>query len=139
VHSGKQPIFIADQMFPLPTQPLSIVLEIANVCTIIFRKQDDDDTDRKISKNKSEDPGESTLSSNIEEDNLNDQQDVLHSDQAHHYETIQTTRVPLPKQQSSADTVIACTALPNLRHLAGAIKTTIAQAPKVNHQHIMQV
>jgi len=57
-------------MFELPTQLLGILLEIANVQAIILMNQDDDDTDREISNDKSEDPGESTLSSEIEEDDL---------------------------------------------------------------------
>jgi len=66
-------MFIADQMFELPTQTWSIVLEIANVQTIILMKQDDNDTDWEISENESEDLGESTLSSDIEEDDLDNQ------------------------------------------------------------------
>jgi len=54
-------------MFELPTQLSSIVLEIANVQAIILMNQDDDDTDREISNAESEDPGESTFSSEIEE------------------------------------------------------------------------
>jgi hypothetical protein len=53
-------------MFELPTQPSSIVLEIANSRAIIQMKQDDNDTDREIRKYESEDLGESTLSSDIE-------------------------------------------------------------------------
>jgi len=101
-------------MFALPTQPSSIVLEIANFCAIILIKQDDNNTDWEISKNKSEDPGESTLSSNIEEDDLDNQHKVLYLDQAHRDKTIRTERVPLPKKRSRADTVIAPTSLPNL-------------------------
>jgi hypothetical protein len=49
------------------------VLEIANVRAIILMKQDDDDTDREISENEWEDLGESNLSSDIEEDYLDNQ------------------------------------------------------------------
>jgi hypothetical protein len=108
-------------MFELPTQPLSIVLEIANVRAIIRKKQDDNDTDREISQNESEDLGESTFSSDIEEDDLENQQEALHLDQVCHKKTIQTRRVPPPKKRSRADTVIAYTSLPNLRHPAGAM------------------
>jgi hypothetical protein len=46
-----------------------IVLEIANVRTIILIKQDDDNTDpEEISDNESGDSGDSTLSSDIKED-----------------------------------------------------------------------
>jgi hypothetical protein len=44
------------------------VLKIANVRAIVFLKQDDDNTDQEISNDESEDPGESTLLSDIEED-----------------------------------------------------------------------
>jgi len=43
-------------MFELRTQPSNIVLEIANVRTMIRIKQDDDNTDREISENESDDP-----------------------------------------------------------------------------------
>jgi len=67
-------------MFQL--QPSCIVLEIANVRAILHIKQDDDDTDREeISDDESEVLGESTLSSDIEEDDLDNQQVVLHLDQ----------------------------------------------------------
>ena len=75
-------------MFEHPTQPSSIVLEIANVRAIILMKQDDSVTDREISENKIEDLGESTLSSDIEEDDLDNQQEVLHPDQARRDKTI---------------------------------------------------
>jgi len=121
MHCRREPIFIADQMFELPTQPSSIVLEIANVRAIILMKQDDNDTDREISQNESEGLGESTLSSDIEEDDLDNQQEVLHLDQARRDKTIRTTRVPPAKKWSRADTVIARTSLPNLRHPALAM------------------
>jgi len=130
MHCRRQPIFIADQMFELPTQPSSIVLEIANVRAIIRMKQDDNDTDREISENESGDLGESTLSSDIEEDDLDNQQEVLHQDQACCDMTMQTTRVPPPKQRSRADTVIARTSLPNLRHPAGAMAPPLLKCQK---------
>jgi len=130
VHCRRQPIFIADQMFELPTQPFSIVLERANVRAIIMIKQDDNDTDQEISENESEDLGESTLSTDIEEDYLDNQQEVLHLDQAHGDKTIRTTRVPPPKKRSRADTVIARTSLPNLRHPAGAMAPVLFKHQK---------
>jgi len=75
-------------MFELPTQFSSTVLEIANVRAIILIKQDDDNTDREISNDESEDLGKSNLSSNIEEDDLDDHQEVLHLDQVHRDKTI---------------------------------------------------
>jgi len=117
-------------MFALPTQPSSIVLEIANVRAIILMKQDDNNTDQENSENKSEDPGECTLSSDIEEDDFDNQQEVLHVDQAHRDKTIRTTWVPLPKKQSCADTVIARTSLSNLRHPARAIAPPLLKRQK---------
>jgi len=64
-------------MFQVPTQPSSIVLETADVRAIILVKQDDNDTDRKISMNESEYRRECTLWSDIEEDDLDNQQEVL--------------------------------------------------------------
>jgi hypothetical protein len=118
-------------MFELPTQPSSIVFEIANVRAIIRKKQDDNHNNREISKNESEDPGESTLSSDIKVDDLdNQQQEVLHLDQARRDKTLRTTRVPPPKKRSRADTVIARTSLPNLRHPAGAIAPPLLKRQK---------
>jgi hypothetical protein len=121
MHCRRQPIFIADQMFVHLNQPSSIVLEIANICAIILITQDDNDTNSEISKNESEDLGESTLSSDIQDDDLANLREVLHLDQACRDETSRTGRVPLPKKRSRVDTVIARTALPNLRHPAGAM------------------
>jgi hypothetical protein len=42
----------------------------------------DDETDLEIGNDKSESTGESTLSSDIKEDNFDDQQEVLHQSQA---------------------------------------------------------
>jgi hypothetical protein len=101
-------------MFEPPTQPSSVVVEIANIRAIILMKQDDDDIDREISNEESEDLGESTMSSDIEEDDLDIRQEVLHLDQARRDKKIRTIRVPLPKKCSHADTVIARAPLPNL-------------------------
>jgi len=108
-------------MFQLPTQLLSIVLERANVQAIIVIKQDDDDTDWEIINDAIEDPGDSTLSSNIDEADWNNGQEVLHPDQAYGEKTVRTTRVLLLKQRSLADTVIAHRPLPNLQPPVGAI------------------
>ena len=117
-------------MFEPQTQILSIMLEKANAWVINLMKQDDDDIDREISNDKSEDFGEFTLSSNIEVDDLDKRQEVLHPDQARHDETIRTTRVPLPKKRSSANIVIANTPLPNPRHLVGAIAAPLLKCQK---------
>jgi len=58
-------------MFELSTLPSSIVLDITNLRPIIvIMTQDDDDADWVSSEDESEDPGESTLSSDIDEDDL---------------------------------------------------------------------
>jgi hypothetical protein len=116
-------------MFELPTEPSSIVLEIANVRAIMLIKQNDNDTDPEISENESEHLGEFTLSSDIKEDDLDNWQEIPHLDQVRHDMTIQTTRVPPPKKRSRADTIIARTSLPNQRHPGGAMAP-----PLLKHQ-----
>jgi hypothetical protein len=96
-------------MFALPIQAWSIVLEITNVCAIILIKQDEDDTDREIRENESEDLTKSTMTSDIEEDDFGRQQEFLHLDQVRHDKPIRTTRVPLTKKQSRVGTLIGCT------------------------------
>ena len=93
-------------------------------------KQDDDDVHREISENESQHFGESTLSSDIEEDDLDIRQEVLRLDQVRHDKTIRTTRVPPPKNLSRADTVIAPTSLPNLRHPARAMAPPLLKRQK---------
>jgi len=81
----------------------------------------DDETDQAIGNDDSEDTRESTLSSNIEEDNLDHQQEVLHLGEARQDKSLCTTRVPLPKERSCANTVIARPPLPNSRNLPAAM------------------
>ena len=76
----------------------------------------DDDTDQELSDDESEDPGESSLLSNIPEDDSDHQQEVLLLGQARQDKTLQTTRVPLPKKWSRSDTVIGHAPLPNSRN-----------------------
>jgi hypothetical protein len=114
-----------------PTQPSWMVLGIANVRLIILMKQDDDDTNQEeISDDYSGDRGKYTFSSDMEEDYFDNQQNVLHLGQARHDTTVQTTRVPLPKKWNHADTVIACSSLPNLQHPAGAIAPPLLKSQK---------
>jgi len=113
-----------------PTQPLCIVLKITIVRAMILMQEDDDDTDRETSDDDIEAPRESTLSWNIKEDDLDTQQEVLHLDQAHHDKTLWTTRDPLWKTQNCADTFIAHTWFPNLRHPAGAIAAPLLKCQK---------
>jgi hypothetical protein len=94
-------------------------------------KQDDDDIDREeISDDDSEEAGESTLSSDIKEDDSDNQQEVLHLAQARRDKIIRTTRVPLPKKRNRADTVIARTSLPHLWHPAGAMAQPLLKRQK---------
>jgi hypothetical protein len=116
-------------MFELPTEPSSIVLEIANVRAIMLITQNDNDTDPEISENESEHLGKFTLSSDIKEDELDNRQEIPHLDQVRHDMTIRTTRVPPPKKRSRADTIIGRTSLPNLRHPGGAMAP-----PLLKHQ-----
>jgi len=84
-----------------------------------------DDTDQDLgdgdSEGESEDTGESRLSSDIEEDNLDHQQEVLLLGQARRDKSLRTRRVPLPKKRSRADTVIARPLFPNSRKPPGSM------------------
>jgi hypothetical protein len=90
----------------------------------------DDETDQEIGDDESEDTGESTLSSDIEEDDLDHQQEVLHLGQARRDKSLRTTRVPLPKKRSRADTVIARPPLPNSRNLPAAMAPPLLKRQK---------
>jgi len=81
----------------------------------------DDETDQEIGDDDSEDTIESPVSSDIEEDNLDHQQEILHLGQACLDKSLCSTKVPLPKKCSHADTVIACPPLPNSRNLPAAM------------------
>jgi hypothetical protein len=54
------------------------VVVISNVVAIIFIREDDDNTDWEISNDESHDVGASTMSSDIEEDDLDNLKEVLH-------------------------------------------------------------
>jgi len=90
----------------------------------------DDETDQEIGEDDSDDTGESTLSSDIEEDDLDHQPEVLHLGQARQDKSLRTTRVPLPKKQSHADTVIARPPLPNSRNLPAAMAPPLLKRQK---------
>jgi hypothetical protein len=116
-------------MFELPSQHWSIVLEIANVQAVIVTNQDDDDTEREITL-ESEHAGDSTLPCDIEDDDLDIRQEVLHLDQTHSDKIIRTKRVLLPNTWSRANTVITLTPLPNLRHPVAAIAPQLLKRQK---------
>jgi hypothetical protein len=94
----------------------------------------DDDTDQDIgddeSEGESEDTWETTLSSDIEEDDLDHQQQVLLLGQARRDKSLRTTRVPLPKKRSRADTVIARPLLPNPRKPPGSMAPPLLKRQK---------
>jgi hypothetical protein len=117
-------------MIEHPTLPSSMVLEIANDHTIILIQQEDDDTDQEITDNAREATGESTLSSEIEDDDLNNQQEILHLDQACCDKTIRTTMVPLQEKRSCADTVVARAPFRNLQPHARGIATPLIKCRK---------
>ena len=94
-------------------------------------QQDDDDNDwEEISNHNSEETGSSTLLSDIEEDELENQQEVLHLDNVRCDQIIRTTRVPLPKKQNHANTVIARTSLPKLHHPAKTMAPPLLKRQK---------
>jgi hypothetical protein len=103
---------------------------MVNVRAIVMMKRDDDDTNRQITNGGTEDLGETTLSSNIEEDDLEIRQEVLHLEQAGRDKTIRTICVPLVKKWSHADTLMACAPLPNLRHPARPIEPPFVKGHK---------
>jgi len=88
-------------------------------------KQDDNDTDPEIADADSADPGKSTMSPNIQDDDLYNPQELLHLHQAPRDKTKRTTMVLLAKKWRHANIVITGTSLRNLRHLAGAIASPL--------------
>jgi hypothetical protein len=78
LHSTRQPIFIANQMIGLPTQPCSIVLGLVVVCAIILMMQDDDNPNCGCGNDQCGNTRVSTWYSEIEDNNLDHQQEALH-------------------------------------------------------------
>jgi len=89
----------------------------------------DDETDQAIGDDVSEKTRQSTLSSDIEEDDLDHHQVVLHVGQACRDKSLRSTSVPLSMKLSRADTVIAHPPLPNSRNLPAAMAP-----PLLKHQ-----
>jgi len=81
----------------------------------------DDNTDPEIDEEESEDPGESTSSSNTEDVNLHHEQEVLPRGHARRDKLLRATSVAQPRKRSDADSVIAHPPLPNSRNPAGAL------------------
>jgi len=87
-------------------------------------KQDDEtvqDIGDDEREGESENTRESTISSDIDEDNVDHQQEALLRVQARREKSLWTTRVPWPKKRSHADTVIARHLLPNSRQPPGSM------------------
>jgi hypothetical protein len=80
-----------------------------------------DDTDQEIGDVAKEDTVESTILSNIQADNLDHQQEVPRLGLVHWDKSLPTTRVPLLKKWSRADTVLECPPFPNTRNLPTAM------------------
>jgi hypothetical protein len=79
------------------------------------------DIDVDESEGQSDDTRETTLSSDIEDDDFNCPQQVLLLGQPRYDKSAQTKRVPLPKHRSCADTVVARPLLPNPRKPPGSM------------------
>jgi hypothetical protein len=90
----------------------------------------DDKTNQEIGDTDSENTGESTLSSDIKEDDLDHQLEVFNLCQWRRDKSLHTTRVPLPKKWSRADPVIACPPLPNSRNLPAAMAPPLPKRQK---------
>jgi len=90
----------------------------------------DDETDQEIGDHKSEDTGASTLSSNLEDDDLDDQLKVLYLGQVRRDKSLHTSGVPLPKKRSPTDTVIACPPCSNSRNVPSAIAPPVLELQK---------
>jgi len=90
----------------------------------------DDETGQEIGDDDSEATRESTLSSDIEADDLDLQHEVLHLGQVRQNKSLRTTRVPLPMEWIRADTVIARPPLPNPRNLPAAMAPPLLKCQK---------
>jgi len=90
----------------------------------------DDETVQEIGDDNSEDTGELTTSSEIEEDNLDHQQEVLHLGQSRRDKSVCTTCLPLPKKRSHADAVIVRPPLANSRNQLAAMAPPVLKRQK---------
>ena len=76
-----------------------------------------DETDQEVGDYDNQHTRESTLSSDIEEDDLHHQQWVLRLCQVRQDKSLRNTMVPMPRKQSRTDTVIARPPLTNSHNL----------------------
>jgi len=97
----------------------------------ISLKNQDDESDQEIGNDDREDTWKFTLSSDIEDDNLDYQQKVLDLGQVRQDKLLRTTRVPLPKKRSYADTVISRPLLPNSRNLPAPMTPPLLKLHKL--------
>jgi len=89
-----------------------------------------DDTNWEIGDYETADSRECTLSPKIDEDDWDHQQEVLLQSQEGQDKSLRTTRVPLPKKQSHANTVIPRPQLPNSRNPARVMRPPLLKCRK---------
>ena len=90
----------------------------------------DNDTNQDIADGESDETGETTLSSDIEEVDLDHQQEVLLLDKACPDTSSESPRVPLPKIRCHADTVIGRTLVSHPRKPPGSIASPLLKRHK---------
>ena len=107
------------------------------ISPVSWLKQDDDDTNQDIGDDESEgeceNTGEFTLSSDVEEDNSDHQQEVLLLGQVCRGKSLRTTGVPLPTELSRADTVTARPLPPNCQKPPGSMAPPQLKRQKSAH------
>jgi hypothetical protein len=98
--------------------------------SLMLLLKQDDGINQKLSDDKSEDPGESTLLSDLKEDDSDYQQEVHLLGLGRWDKSLPTTRIPLQKTQSRSDTVIVHSPLPNSRNPAWAMAPPLLKCVK---------
>jgi len=93
--------------------------------------EEDANTDQEIGDDESENRGQSTILSDIEKDDLDHQLEFLLLGKARRDKSLRTTRVPLSTKWWCADTVIACSPLPNSRNPAGEMASPMLRHRKL--------
>jgi len=92
----------------------------------------DDDSNQELINNKSDDPRDSTLTSDIKDDDVDCQRKVLLLGQVHWDKMLRTTRVPQLKKHGCADIVIAHPPHTNSTHTARAMAPTLLKRQKLS-------
>jgi hypothetical protein len=103
---------------------------ISPISSIVQQDDTNQDSGEGESESEREDNEENTLSSDMEEDYLDHQQQVLLVGQACRGKSSHTTRDPLPQNRSHADTVIALLLLPNPRNPPGSMAPPLLKCQK---------